>query len=335
MYYFLSNREGKRDSDNKPLSQLVYFDFLVKNEIEITKILRQNPDKDELFYLIQSVERIKISTMDENTYNINDTKDIRKDNSILLKFNNKNIVHLNTYLKSQSSSKKYIFQLIEFYKYLLTTIKILISKDIVHNNICFSSTVVDFTETPLLSNFSYSLNINNNLHIHNHIRNILNEYSSEYIHRPIEFHILSYMITNKIHSLSIYNIHTIIDNIYDNHFILNQFGNNTITNFKEESRVYYKKYVNKSYEDILNDMLNYFSTWDNYSLSIMYLNILIGIHKTIQKKNKLIILFMRLLIENINPNPLKRNSIETTTNKFKMLIYNSDISEFSYLVNHL
>ena len=82
-------------------------------------------------------------------------------------------------------------------------------------------------------------------------------------------------------------------------------------------------------------MLNYFSTWDNYSLSIMYLNILIGIHKTIQKKNKLIILFMRLLIENINPNPLKRNSIETTTNKFKMLIYNSDISEFSYLVNHL
>ena len=349
MYYFLSENDNDNNNQigdkhkkmthqpkkNNFLSQLVYLDFLVKNEIDTTKWLRNIPNHNQLFYLVQSVEQVNISAMNENTYDINETHNIDKDSSILLKFINKDIVQLNTYLKSQTSSKKYIFQLIQFYKYLLTTIDVLLVHNIVHNNIVFNTTVVDFTETPLLSNFSYAVNMNIT-HFHNHVRNLLHEYSPKIMtHRPTELHILSYMITNKIQTLSMYIIHKIIDDIYDNHFILNHFGANISRNFKEESIKYYKKYVNKSYEEVVSDMMKYFSTWDNYSLSIMYLNILIGIHKTIQKKNKWIILFMRLLLENINPNPNNRNSLEITTNKFNFLVYESDISDFTYLVKHL
>ncbi len=70
----------------------------------------------------------------------------------------------------------------------------------------------------------------------------------------------------------------------------------------------------------MTDVLQFSNTWDNYALSILYLRILIGIHRSIGIKNKFIILFMKLLVTNIHLNPLKRLSIEMTIEKFDILL---------------
>ena len=88
------------------------------------------------------------------------------------------------------------------------------------------------------------------------------------------------------------------------------FGDSVVSSYRVEALNYFKKYVNKSYECILADCLQYSCTWDNYALSIMFLRILIGIHRSIDKKNKFIILFMKLLVNNIHLNPLKRFFVE-------------------------
>ena len=87
--------------------------------------------------------------------------------------------------------------------------------------------------------------------------------------------------------------------------------------------------MNQSFEYILKDILQYYYTWDNYALSILYLRILIGIHRSINIKNKFIILFMKLLVSNIHLNPMKRQSIVSTMENFGCII--DSLVPFDYL----
>ena len=82
-----------------------------------------------------------------------------------------------------------------------------------------------------------------------------------------------------------------------------------------------------------SDILQFSNTWDNYALSIMFLRILIGIHRTIDKKNKFIILFMKLLVSNIHLNPLKRLSIDSTTKQFNNLLDSLEPNDYKEVIN--
>jgi len=79
-------------------------------------------------------------------------------------------------------------------------------------------------------------------------------------------------------------------------------------------------------------MLQYYNTWDNYALSILFLRILIGIHRSIQITNKFIILFMKLLVSNIHLNPIKRLSISSTTNKFETILDSLEPKDYKELL---
>jgi len=143
------------------------------------------------------------------------------------------------------------------------------------------------------------------------------------------------MISNKLTSLSSFNIEHIITDVVTNHSILNTFGETLVSSYKEEAIQYFKKYINQSDEYIICDILQHYTTWDNYAFSILYLRILIGLHRTLKIKNKFIILFMKLLVGNISLNPLKRLSIKDTTNKFAGILDILDISDYKALLQAL
>jgi hypothetical protein len=211
---------------------------------------------------------------------------------------------------------------------------LLVDQRIVHNNINFDSIVVDNHYIPLFSNFSFSIDISHP-NIDQHIKHFFVAYEPSYLEWPLEFHIISYLLTNKLDSLSSHNIETIIHDVIEHNNILKTFGDSVVSSYKEESLKYFKKYVNRSYEYILTDILQYSNTWDNYALSILFLRILIGIHRSINKKNKFIILFMKLLVSNIHLNPLKRFSIDVTTNKFNNLLDNLEPKDYKEVINGL
>ncbi len=62
--------------------------------------------------------------------------------------------------------------------------------------------------------------------------------------------------------------------------------------------------------------MSFWKTFDNYSLSIMYLKFIYFINVNGYKKNKFISHFTELLLENIHPNPEIRNSIAETVQTF-------------------
>ena len=217
---------------------------------------------------------------------------------------------------------------------MLNSINLLVNNNIFHNHIDFDSIVVDKFEYPLLTNFSFSIDYSHNNMVQ-YIKHFIIAYEPSYLEWPIELHILSYLLTNKLNSLSSHNIENIIHEVIKNNSILNTFGDNIISSFREESLQYFKKYVNQSYDYILTDILQYAHTWDNYSLSILFLRILIGIHRTIEIKNKFIILFMKLLVNNIHCNPSKRSTIDLTIKKFDSLLDSLEPKDYKNVINGL
>jgi hypothetical protein len=111
---------------------------------------------------------------------------------------------------------------------------------------------------------------------------------------PIEFYLLQYQLTNKLSSLSLYNIETVIKQFIKEHTVLNSFSNEK-EKISEDGLKYFARYTNKSFVANVEDMLKYYWTLDNYALSICYLEILIGIHRTVKTNNKFIIYFMKIL----------------------------------------
>ena len=210
----------------------------------------------------------------------------------------------------------------------------LVNNNIFHNHINFDSIVVDKFEYPLLTNFSFSIDYSRN-NILQYIKHFIIAYEPSYLEWPIELHILSYLLSNKLNSLSSHNIENIIHEVIKNNTILNTFGNNVVNSFREESLQYFKKYVNQSYEYILSDILQYSHTWDNYALSILFLRILIGIHRTIEIKNKFIILFMKLLVYNIHCNPSKRSTIDLSIINFDALLDSLEPKDYKNVINGL
>ena len=333
--FFCFNRKETQTKTEKisKIHKIVQIDFFVDNEITNQKKLLKFNDIKKYFYLCENTSQLKITEIDEDDIQIKG-KNTTKDDTILLEFENRQLIYLKNYLKDLSSSKKYILTIIYFYKHLLNSISLLVKNNIFHNQINFETIVVDNFEYPLLSNFSFSIDYSR-IDIDKYIKHFIVAYDPTYIEWPLELHILSYILTNKLDSLSSYNIEYIIHEVTKNNNILNTFGDSVVSSFKNEALQYFKKYVNQSYKYILTDILQHSHTWDNYALSILFLRILIGIHSSIEIKNKFIILFMKLLLCNIHLDPCKRSSIDMTIQKLVSLLDSIEPKDYKDIINRL
>jgi hypothetical protein len=81
----------------------------------------------------------------------------------------------------------------------------------------------------------------------------------------------------------------------------------------------YKK--NTDTLSIIKELLQNWITWDNYSLSIMYLRFLYYLNINGYIENIFIENLTELLLTNIHPNPKKRLDIDTTLLKFNQSLY--------------
>jgi hypothetical protein len=334
VFYFFNEHEIQ--IKKQKIHKIVTFNLFIQNELTNHKKLFNINNRKQHFYICENVSELNITEIQENDTKIKDFIST-KDNTILFEFEKRDLIYLKNYLKNileEDNYTKYVLTIIQFYKHILNSLQLLVDNHIFHNHINFDSIVIDKYDCPLLSNFSFSINY---LHpnIDEHIKQFIIAYDPSYIEWPIELHILSYLLTNKLNSLSSYNIEYIIDDFVKNNHILNSFGDTVVTSYKTEASIYFNKYVNQSYHFIITDILQFVNTWDNYSLSILYLRILIGIHRSIGIKNKFIILFMKLLVGNIHLNPLKRLSIDITAERFNDLLNSLEPEDYKDVINGL
>ena len=318
-YYFKEGIHSDEARNLKPTYKIVKNTSFVSNELTNSQTIAKIPNYSFFFhvYLVVGNERAILG---------------KNSDEIVLKNDGAKLIYLKNYLKALSSPRLSICTIINFYKTYLKSIQLLVNKQIVHNCIQFDALMVnaDSNAAPIIANFAFSLNILKATSL-DYIRPFFIQYDPEYIAWPIELHILSFLLTNKLPSLSLTNIQRIIRDVAKFNTVLQTFGKTIVSDYEDGALEYFSKYVNKSANYIVADIFYHYDTWDNYALSIVFLRILIGLHKTIGKQHKFIILFMKLLVGNIHFNPLKRLSIRDTTNKLEGIIDTIDICEWKRL----
>ncbi len=332
------NHKYTDDVNNDNKTKIVSYDFFSINDIKICEIIAKIPYYRNYYDIFVDYDFIDIGKIGEKIienvdldkmyksnkyilFNYNDEKRIGFRDFLFNFPNNNNVININ---------KKFVFNILNTYTNLLTSLL-----QLNENNICFfelsaENIVFSLNENrPFLNHFKNSLLISdlNVSYIQNIIANIDN-----YTYKPLEIHVLFYLIVNNEDTLSLSFIEVICNNYVKNMDILILFSQNYRNSYEKACIDTLKKYINKPKSAIIADILKYSQYWDNYSLSILYLHIIGNISNVFSLKGSFMNKFSLLLIKNIHPNPLKRETLKETSENYDKLFENADwnfINEFS------
>ena len=326
VYFFLDednqtqNRREEKVKGKALVSRYVKKNLLGLNEIDILLRLKQLPQCNNFFHVCETIEPVKIAELGTNAYNLQSVNFIKDDHNMVLRYKDQELIYLDGFLASLSCSRKYIFLILDFYRRILANIHLLVSNNIIHNNIGFKSIVINSFELPILTNFRFALDLYKQTRV-DFCKQVFTQYIPGHIYWPPEIHLLSYILTNKLSSLSLNNVETVFKDIS-----LNKKGEK---GEKGENDVvsYFAKYVNMNCDQIIADLLRFSGTWDQYALGQCYLKLIGDLQKNIKTSNRFVIMFLELLQETVELVPSRRTLVSKTMDKYMQLVDNCDVNQ--------
>ena len=297
--------------------------FFLENELIISEKIRTIPFYTRHFSPTLAHSPVKLSEIDEETHRIGHISGTSPDKYILVT-SNKNIdnsFHNVFYsIDSRINNNKFISKIMNSYKYLLNSLELMGTNNVVHLNICPQTIGFDEHNIPRIHNFEHSFTFSNTI---DERKSNLIMSDCEYIY-PLEIAVIRFINgRTNMRSLSSSNIDEICTQFFDNGIgSLNLFSNIYITKFKVDAVFSLRSYINKSPTIIIQKMMSNYRTWDNYGLSILYLVLMRDITNQLDSASYDALLsdFCKLLVQNIHPEPKERYTCQQTIHHFKGLL---------------
>ena len=286
-------------------------DFFCLNNIKICEKIKEKYNLSGKYHIINDYSSITFGEVSEKIYNYdtNNTKNTNNNNKyVLLEYNNINYLDFDDFIFKLLNPKLFIFHVLDSYSFLLNSLL-----NLEEIGICFfnlSTKNIFFCENykPMLRNFETSLLLDKCTDI-DYLSKIIVKVE-DYTYKPLEIHVIFYLIKNNETSLSFSAIDSICNNFISSMTILSLFSKQYKENYYKLSMECLKKYINKPTKEIISEILKYSNTWDNYELSILYLYIFGNITRVFVLKDTLITKITSILSKNIGPDPIKRESLK-------------------------
>jgi len=325
---YLKDESKHLSKDDANITSVIcLYDFFCLNDIKICEKIKEKYNLSNKYHIISSYNPISIGEITEKNiyYNINNTHNMKK--YVLLQYNKVEHLDFNSFLFNLPNLKLFIFHVLDSYGFLLN-----ILLELENINICFFNLSVKnifFSENykPILKNFNTSLLLDKCSDIE-YFSNIVDKIE-DFALKPIEIHVVFYLIKNNEDSLSFSAIDSICNNFIKNVGILTLFSQQYRENYYRTSMDCLKKYINKPKSEIINLILIYSNTWDNYELSILYLHIIGNITRTLLLKDTFINKLTNILSKNIVPDPSKRETLIKSIESFDKLFY--EFTDWDYV----
>ena len=311
--FFFSHKKEEMN-ENEERNKIKLYDFSCLNEIQISEKIKKNlPNYVIYFDILTEFSNIKLSSSGLQDTDLLDSAK----KHLLIQYSCEKRVKFYDFLLNLPEPKLFIFHIIDSYSYLILSLIMLNAKNICFFNLTSEKIVFDaISLKPLLHDVEYSL----------YTRNLNDDYlckivdkMDDFSNMPLEIHVIFYLIKNNENTLSYSIISEICDNFVKNTRVLSIFSQIYRDNFKISCIETLKKYINVPKKDIIGDILLFSGTWDNYSLSILFLEIIGNISRIFSLKDNFITKFSILLSKNINPIPSKREELSETLNKYNRL----------------
>ena len=97
-YFFNESVEQTKKQKNKKIHKIVKIDFFVENELTNQQKISKIDNRKNYYYLCENSKELTITEIDQDSRKIKG-KNIIKDNTILLEFEDRKIIYLKSYLK--------------------------------------------------------------------------------------------------------------------------------------------------------------------------------------------------------------------------------------------
>jgi hypothetical protein len=311
--------------------------FFIENEIQISECLHKIPHWQLYYDCIHFFKRLSQTSecfiaedgvplnllRDEGMYTEEGTL---RQAPIVCKYLQYKNVDFDDFFLSLPTPRLMIFHAIDSYYHLLNSLYRLEKLGICYYN--FSPEYLSFDEyyKPRITKFDTSIQIEqlNEQLITRFIRA-----TKDFTHKPLEVHLVFYLIANNVDMLTDDLIIIICDKFVGNLDVLKLFSQRYNDLHRNECLSFLTRYVNKGRTEILVDVLKYIDTWDNYGLSMLYSHLFGNITITFSLKGTIMSNLLDLFVKNISPLPENRNNIQNTITAYKKLY--CDFKDWSFV----
>ena len=295
--------------------------FAAENEKNIGEILSNVRGYGDFFGIVTKTKNINVKILSgQDKKDCDDIiKDYKSDQFILMEIPFIGGKNYQEYVLSQEDNKNAFLYLIETYNRLLLAIETLARNNIVHfdfkdNNIVFN----EIKKIPIFIDFGLSINLNK---VKDYLLDYFYIYAPDYYYWPLEVHYLNFLLHEKDEA-SEEDINNMASEFIKNcPVLLKNFSPKFLQNYFDECVKILKKYKEISNENIVDYILTNAKKWDNYSLSMGFLQNLRAFNPKGFVKNNFIIHFAGILVKNIHPNPEKRMTPKETRINFDSYLF--------------
>ena len=242
----------KKNNQIKPDSSFFW------NELEVAETIRKIRYHQLWFDIIQKHSLLKVGVMDERVlyqHEIAVSREIPK--YILCEYPNERRFEFLDFIMNLPTPKLAVLHLFDSFSTLSNSIDILHQNGLFFYGLTPDNIVFNESLKPVLRNFG-----NNCFSFEQTPLFIENIRDLEY--KPLDCHVLSYLLKNKCASLSL----SIIEEICDNYLIKT---NNTATRL--ECVEYLSRFINKPVSFITDELMKQCDKWDKISLAMVFLRV--------------------------------------------------------------
>ena len=329
------NCRGLETANMQYVSKIQQKDFSAENEIKIGEIIKQGvknmPGNPLINNFAPVLSSCPINMSQLKVPDIGECKVLHRvdqSNLILLKIRFIDSVDFDSYVIDNKNTSAILLTLISAFNHLLKSIKILQKVKVVQFDLKGQNIVFDTKKLqPIIIDFGLSLPMESITN--DNLLNYFYIYAPEYYVWPLEVHYLN-LILHISEEPTRDELKDLVQSYVRANAALDGFSASFKKDFEnscEEQLMYYNTLTLTERKNLI---LRFWNTWDNYSLSVIYLKFIYFIIRSNDKsifKNSFVRYFAELLLMNIHPDPRRRFTIDKTITMFNKYLYSNPINK--------
>ena len=301
----LNQEDFDLEKSNEERKILKMYDFFCLNAIQISTIIKEIPYYYTKYYIIETYNDVKLGELSKNRFYASAPIRTEKDEKyVLLTYRYEYFERFQDFWE-KLPGPDLLYHVVDSYFNLLKNLIELNDKGVCVFNLSMKNIVLDKTLKPILKNLENSL-IKSKVN-EKYIMTIMQKID-DYTTKPLEVHLLYYLIQNDMDTLSMTTIEPICAYFVSHLQILELFSQGYREKYQQECIKYLKKFINVPKKDIIEMVLNGIDNWDNYSLSVVFFYVFGNILKVFSLRDTFINQICKILIGNIHPEPSKRGT---------------------------
>jgi len=337
--------KGAPLADMRYATKLVVKDEVAANEVAVGNAVKNIVNYSVNFVPVIDTCVVNLAKVRHNNPHELDKCDIvtespPKTTFILMKMPYIDSLYFYDYIGRMGSNKKKIISCIfDTYTYLIESIERLVEHRIVHHDLKLQNILINLkTDTPIIIDFGLSIIMGGEktkrpadfwrVHFY--------KYAPEYYVWPLETHVINYLCNEAAaDALTRADVEAVCEAYVNANAALRIFSKGFRARYLKTCVDYCSRWVGVERDAACAGLIAGWATWDNYSLSIAYLQIIGIISGHGFMDNHLILKYVQLLLLNVHPDPDRRKTVGDTKHAFTDMFYmNERVEMYDNIVEH-